>query len=368
MDIGIDCSCVAKAQRTGVARYCVSLLAELPAALGPDDSVTLLYRFSRLKRRRFFERVDDPRFRVSVFQDGLPLPRRLDVVHGPDLRIPRTRTPCVSTVHDLSALELPEIASEAFRQRKYDSLSQVAERARLILCISDVTERVMLERFPAARGRTRVVPLGISPGFEPQDAEVVQEVRERLGLPERYLLFVGQISRRKNLLPLIDAFGRLHLDARFRDVGLVLAGPVQTGGETVVTRVHESAATDSIHMPGFVADEDLPPLYAGAQAFCFTGKAEGFGLPILEAMACGSPVVAARAGANVSTAGGAAELVDPDEPSEIRAALASILDDRTHRERLVADGLRRAQGCTWKETVRKTVEAYRDALGEGAAA
>lgn len=364
MQIGIDCSCVAKAERTGVARYCVSLLSSLPAVIGADDRVTVLYRLSRWRAFRHFEAVDDPRFRRAVFQEGfLPrLPSGLDVVHGPDLRIPETRVPTVSTVHDLSALEHPEIAAESFRRRKHQALTDVSERAQVILCISDYTERILLARYPAATGRTRVVPLGLSERFGRQSPARVEEVRASLGIAGRYLLFVGQISLRKNLPPLFAAFEALAARPEYADLHLVLAGPMQTGGEELLEEARAGTASDRIVLPGFVDDDSLPPLYAGAEAFCFTGKSEGFGLPILEAMACGCPVVVARAGANVSTAGDAALIFDADDADDLAQALLRLLEDSALRQDLIGRGATHAEEFSWRKTARRTVAAYRDAL------
>jgi glycosyltransferase involved in cell wall biosynthesis len=354
---------VAKPERTGVARYCSQLVRALPGVLGPDDRVTLLYRVSRLRRRRGFERIDDPRFGVRVFSDG-PVRvglRGFDVIHGPDLRIPSVPVATVSTVHDLSALELPGIAGDEFRRRKSEALADVARRATEIVCISAFTESSFLERHPEAAGRTRVVPLGISERFGAQAAAETPAVREARGLRSPYVLFVGQISARKNLRPLVEAFGRLHRADPALDLDLVLAGPVQTGGEEVLAAVERLPVAARVRRLGFVGDAELPGLYAGAAAFCFPGKGEGFGIPILEAMACGAPVVAARAGANASTAGDAGILVDPDDPEAWAAALRSLLAPSSERDACVARGRTRAARFSWHETARRTAEAYRDA-------
>lgn len=370
MRIGIDCSCVAKPERTGVARYCSQLVRALPGALGPDDRVTLLYRVSRLRSRRWFERVDDGRFSVRVFAEGalgFGL-RSLDVVHGPDLRLPEVGVPAVSTVHDLSALDLPGIAGDGFVRKKARALAEVARRAARILCISPFTEAAFLERFPDARGRTRVVPLGISDRFRPQDPARVAAMRRARGLQSPYLLFVGQISARKNLPPLVAAFGALHAARPGLDLDLVLAGPIQTGGEEVLDQIRSLPVASRVRLAGFVGDDELPVLYAGAEVFCFPGKGEGFGLPILEAMACGAPVVAAEAGAIVSTAGGAATLFDPDDSAALVAALEPLLDPAGVRAERIAAGRRHAARFSWTETARLTAAAYREALEAGAPA
>ncbi len=366
MRIGIDCSCVAKAERTGVARYCASLLHALAAVMGQDDRVATLYRVSRLKRRRWFERVSDPRFSRAIFQDriGAFPPQRLDVTHGPDLRLPLLPgVPAVSTVHDLSALDLPGIARESFKERKRAALELVARRAAQILCISEFTRTAFLSRYPAAEARTRVVPLGLADRFRPRTDDEIRRVQEGLGVRGPYLLFVGQISARKNLLPLLAAFAELRNAPAMSDLEIVLAGPVQTGGGDILGRIEDSGHAAFVHLPGFVGDDMLPALYAGATAFCFTGKAEGFGLPILEAMACGCPVVVADAGASASTAGGAAVVVPPDDVGALRDALAALIGSAAARADLVERGVTRAGQFTWHETARKTLLAYRDACG-----
>ncbi len=371
MRIGIDCSCVAKQERTGVARYCASLLHSLVSVLEPDDKVAMLYRLSRFKKRRWFEEVADPRFTTCAFQDriGALPPRKLDVVHGPDLRLPSIpRVPAVSTVHDLSALDVPGIAREAFKEKKLRQLAVVAEGAAAILCISEFTRDAFLSRFPAAEARARVLPLGLAPRFVPQSDEQIAAARAEIGVKGRYLLFVGQIAARKNLGPLIDAFIALRAEARFADLELVLAGPVQTGGADVLARIESSDVADAVRMTGFVGDDVLTGLYSGAAAFCFTGKAEGFGLPILEAMACACPVVVADAGASASTAGGAAAVVPPDDAGALRDALVPILDDAAVRADLVARGRTRAARFSWDATARETVAAYRFAIETGAPA
>ena len=316
-------------------------------------------------------RVDDPRFCVGVFHDRLvPFGSGgVDVIHGPDLRIPRfRRIPAVSTVHDLSSLDVPGIAGERFQRKKLLALADVAERAAVILCVSEFTERSFLGRFPTAAGRTRVVPHGLAVRFGPQRTAAVNAVLAKRGLSRPYLLFVGQISARKNLMPLLRAFEALRSRGPLRDLELVIAGPVQTGGDEIVEAARTSPHAAAIRFLGFIDDDELPALYAGAAVFVFPGKGEGFGIPILEAMACGAPVVAANAGANPSTAGDAAVCVDGDSADEFAAAIEHLLTDDAARAAQIERGLRRAGEFTWAETARRTVEAYRDAVRIGAVA
>jgi len=365
MRLGIDCSCLAKRERTGVARYCAALVGELARLLEPDDRVVLLYRVSRLRRLRWFVDVDDPRFSRGYLNDRvLPLhPGNLDVVHGPDVRIPRIPGVApVATIHDLSALEIPGIAGDRFRRRKAKALEDVSHRAAVILCISQFTESMLLRRFPAASGRTRIVPQGISQSFRPVDPPKVWAARAARGLRNPYVLFVGQVSARKNLRPLVDAFARLHEERPGLNLDLVFAGPLQLGGDEVVAAAKALPVGDRIKFLGYVDETDLPALYTGAEAFCFPSKSEGFGMPQIEAMACGCPVIAARAGANESTAGDAALFFEPDDAAGLAARLARVLDRDGERDALVERGRRRAAQFSWRETTRRTLDAYRDAF------
>jgi glycosyltransferase involved in cell wall biosynthesis len=365
MRIGIDCSCLAKPERTGVARYCSSFVQELPGLLDPEDRVVLLYRVSRLRRRRWFVRIEDPRFSVAFLNDRVLSfhPGGLDVVHGPDVRLPKIpHVPAVSTIHDLSALEIPGIAGERFRRRKAAALEDVSRRASVVLCVSQFTEATFLRRYPAAQGRTRVVPQGIGPQFRVIDPSRVRGVVQGQGIRAPYLLFVGQVSPRKNLRPLVEAFGRLHAEKPGLDLDLVIAGPLHSGADEVLAAAHALPVAGRVRFLGFVEDADLPAIYSGATAFCFPSKAEGFGMPTIEAMACGCPVVAARAGANATTAGDAALLYDPDDVAGLTAALRRILVRGPERADLIARGRRRAAQFSWGETAKRILESYREAF------
>lgn len=371
MRVAIDCSSVAKAARTGVARYCSALLGALPDALSTEDSLRLLYRISRWKRRHHRLHLGDPRCSSGWFSEAaLRLTvGRPDVFHGPDLRLPPLRgVPLVSTVHDLSALDLPEVANDGFREKKRRALADVARRATAILCVSSATERAVHAHHPETEGRTRVVPLGLDPMFRVPDEEAVAALRNALGLRGPYVVFIGQLSTRKNLLPLVEAFDRLAASPEHAALELVLAGPVQSGGELVTARVEASPFRDRIHLPGYVQDDQLVPLYAGAAASCFLGKGEGFGLPILESMACGTPVVVADAGASPETGGEAAIVIDPDDVDRLTVELARLHTDPDRRAECSRRGLSHAAGYSWAETARLTVDVYREAIRTGARA
>jgi glycosyltransferase involved in cell wall biosynthesis len=357
--IGIDVSALAKKERTGVARYVLSLVDAM-AAVGGGDEFVLCYRLSRLRRAAHFHRVRRPNFSIRVFQEGFTplLARRLAVFHGPDARIPRLGpVPCVSTVHDAFDVDSEAWADAGFRERKTKVYRDIAERARLLLFVSGYSRDRFLAHIPVPPERVRVVPEGVDPGFGRVPTEVAAEVRARLRLPPAYLLFVGQIAARKNPVRVLEAVARLPAGAP----PLLLAGGSK-GAAAEVRGAHERLRLgDRARFLGHVAEGDLPALYAGARALVFPSLDEGFGLPVLEAFACGTPVLASTAGALPETSGGAALLVDPLSVDAIAAGILRLLGDEGLRADLVERGRRRAAGLTWEETARRTLEAYREA-------
>jgi glycosyltransferase involved in cell wall biosynthesis len=357
--IGIDASALAKKERTGVSRYVLSLVEAL-GAVDTDDRFTLCYRMSRLRRARWFHRVRRPNFRNRVFQEGFTpvLGRSLDVFHGPDARVPRLgKAALVATVHDVFSLDSEKWADEGFREKKRKAYADLASRARFLIFVSPHSRDRFLEFHPVEEARVRVVPEGVDAGFGDLDAEEAAAARGRLGVPPEYLLFVGQIAARKNAVRVLEAVASLPASTP----PLVLAGPRKHGWREVLDTHHRLGLGPRALFLGHVAEEDLAPLYAGARALVFPSLDEGFGLPVLEAFACGTPVLASTAGALPETAGNGALLVDPLSVEAIADGMRRLLEDRNLRRRLVARGRKRAAAMTWEETARRTLALYREA-------
>lgn len=358
--IGIDASALARKERTGVSRYLLSLV-EAFGRIDRADRFHLCYRLSRLRRLRWFHRVRRPNFRTRIFQDGLSpfLARNVDVFHGPDARIPRLgRVPLVATVHDVFSLDSAAWADDAFRAKKKKAYADLAARARFLVFVSTYSRDRFLSHIPVEESRVRVVPEGVDPGFGavvPRDGEAV---RARLQVPLDYLLFVGQVSARKNVPRILEALARLGPGTP----PLVVAGGRKHGWEEVRDVHGRLGLGERVRFLGHVAEEDLPPLYAGAKALVFPSLDEGFGLPVLEAFACGTPVLASTAGALPETAGGAALLVDPKDPDAIAGGLRRLIEDEPLRWDLVGRGRKRAAELTWDAAARRTLEVYREAV------
>jgi glycosyltransferase involved in cell wall biosynthesis len=306
---------------------------------------------------------------VPVVRTALPLPflydawhtlRRphlpraldpLDVVHVTAPVVPPTgRVPMVATVHDLFPVTRPELLTPRGARLLRRGLELVRDQARVVMVPSEVVAADCRD-FGIGADRVRVVPWGATP-VDPQPSEV-DAVRARYGVQGPYVLFVGTLEPRKNLARLVQAVARLGRP----DLTLVVAGPDGWGDAPL----DPAAAGVRTVLTGHVPSADLPALMAGADVFCFPSLAEGFGLPVLEAMAAGAPVVTSAGTACAEVAGTAAVLVDPLDVDSLAGGLARVLDDPALADRLRSAGRSRAAEFTWSAVGAATVAAYQDA-------
>jgi len=272
----------------------------------------------------------------------LVLPRlarraRLDVLHCPTFRAPLAPPACplVVTVHDLAVLRHPETFNQWTRRYSRLCVPRVARAARLMIAVSEYTKRELVELLRTPEEKIRVVPNGVARVFSPDGAAETGE----------YVLAVGTLEPRKNLARLAEATRRLGVELRV--AGAPGWGRVEVGG-------------DAVRSLGRVSDEELARLYRGARCLAYPSLYEGFGIPIVEAMASGTPVVTSRGGATEEVAGGAAVLVDPLDSASIAAGIEEAV---ARREELVPAGLARAREFSWDETARRTADVYREAAG-----
>ncbi len=271
--------------------------------------------------------------------------RRVDVVHATTILIPPTRKPFVVTVHDLAFLHDPTMFTARGSGLFHRSLELIKRHADVVLCSSLATlHDCATAGIPT--DRLRHVPLGAD-AVRPVAVAELAEVRSRLGLLKPYLLFVGTKEPRKNLAGLLNAFAQLEDN----DHDLVVVGPTGWGDEMSIP----SSIAPRVRALGFLASDDLAAVYVGAAAFVYPSFREGFGLPVAEAMAHGTPVVTSRGTSTEEVAGGAAVLIDPTDPADIARGIAEALADATT---LAAKGRARAAEMTWAETARLTRAAY----------
>lgn len=276
----------------------------------------------------------------------------LDLLHlTVPLTIPTGAAPVVATVHDLFPWTDPDRMTERGARLSAAGLTWIRDHARIVMVPSRTVAEQCIDRgFPGAR--LRVVPWGVEPRV-PDRAEVLA-VERRFGIVGPYVLFVGTLEPRKNLAGLLQAVSFLDR----ADLTLVVAGP---DGWGVDGTEHLAAVPGPVVRAGFVAEGELAALQRGAAAFCFPSFAEGFGLPVLEAMGAGAAVVTSSGTATAEVAGDAAVLVDPHDPRALAAAIAQVVDDPGEADALRVRAVERASSFTWSKAARTTLDVYAEA-------
>ena len=373
--IGFDAT-AAVSQGGGIGRYTRELLRAL--ALADSENTYQLFYASRTRPHPLPPLP--PRFHVTrlPFHDiwlarlwqraRAPLPADwitgpIDLFHSPDFTLPPvgrgTRT--LLTVHDLSFVRDPASAAPGLRGYLDVVVPRSVARADHILADSAATRADLVELYRTPPDKISVLYCGIHESFQPvTEAAALDGVRRKYGLGAGpFILAVSTIQPRKNYVRLIQAFSRLKL----RDVRLVIAGGKGWLFEEIFAEVERLGLQERVAFPGFVADEDLPALYSAASVLAYPSLYEGFGLPMLEAMACGTPVVASTAACLPEVAGDAAWLVPPTEVEALAAALEEALTDEAARADMIRRGRARAAQFNWASSAQQLLELYRKLVG-----
>lgn len=324
----------------------VGVAARHRAPPEPDWKPPIPVRHLRMPRRALYEAWH--RLRRPDVQSATGA---VDVIHATSIAIPPRRAPLVVTIHDLAWRRDPGHFTK-HGVRFFDrGLELTRSAADLVLAPSEATRRdLLVEGFEEKA--VRVVPLGVED--HPASLESVDRVRRHYGLASDYVLWAGTIEPRKNLGALLRAWARVDSPGR-----LVLAGPAGWN-EDLDALVDSSSARDRILPLGFVTSDDLRALYAGARVFCFPSLVEGFGFPVLEAMAQGTPVVTSAGTSTEELSGKAGLLVDPTDEGAIASAIQEILDDPELAATMAAAGKLRAAEFSWARTGELLARAYRD--------
>jgi glycosyltransferase involved in cell wall biosynthesis len=404
MRIGIDYTS-AVCQGAGIGRYTRELVNAL-LACDPADEFRLFAAASAGRRGKGepllvpaainaglrLLPISDRRMATIWHRLRLPIPVELftgqvDVFHSPDFTLPpvwRART--LLTIHDLSFVTHPETVHPLVLRYLNAAVPRSVRRADHVIAVSEHTRRDLVHWLGIGEEHVSVIYHGVNPAFRRvADGERLAAVRARYGLPERFILHVGTLQPRKNLPRLIEAYAALigagdglgwppprPSPARQGRVGagatgelpvLVLAGGKGWLEDEIYASVKHLGLEGYVRFLGFVDDADLPALYSLAELFVFPTLYEGFGLPVLEAMACGTPVVCSDASSLPEVTGEAALLVAPTDVSGLTAAMRRALTDADLRARLFAAGLARARQFTWEDAARRTVALYRGSEG-----
>jgi glycosyltransferase involved in cell wall biosynthesis len=371
MRIGLDGIPLANT-KTGIGHYTLALARAL-AGLSPSDEFELVSPFpflteslehlpDNLRARRARGRLAGKRW----WTVGLPFEVRragYALFHGTNYDIPlwnRCRT--VVTIHDLSVLLLPEMHERAIVRRARRRLPIMARAADVIITATEAVRREICEHLRVDTQRVVVTPYAPRRSFRVVALEQAAEVKRRLRVEDDFLLFVGTIEPRKNLLTLVRALEEVLRSTRLRPQ-LVIAGREGWLTDELFSYIKRAGLPERLRFTGYVSEEDLSALYSSCSAFIYPSLYEGFGLPPLEAMACGAPVITSRVPSIMEVVGDAAHLVEPKDAAALAQSIIKLLENEGERERLSRAGLARAAGFTWEKTAEQTLAVYREVLG-----
>lgn len=303
-----------------------------------------------------------PSYRAVSMLTSLPaklFSYRLDFMHATFIPPPITPHDYVFTLVCSSMFERPEFYPLPIRLRLVALMGLAVRQAKLIICISQHIQDVVRDRFTLPPERTAVIPLAANATFRPiPEAECRTFVRERYGVDAPYFLFSGRWEQRKNIVRILEAFHRFKSEVR-SPLKLVLTGERTWAGKEAEETIRRNKMEDEIIDLGKSSVDELPQLYAGAQALIYPSLWEGFGLPIIEAMGTGTPVITSNHSSMAEIGANAALLVDPLSVDDIAAAMHRISSDPVLHADLRARGLDRAKMFSWENTARQTLAAYR---------
>jgi glycosyltransferase involved in cell wall biosynthesis len=375
MRIAIDYSAAVN-QRAGVGRLVRNQVLAL-ADVDAENDYRLVYArpnkgiIPQFPRGENFARREFPlreRYLTILWHRAkLPVPAEwlsgpVDVYHSPDFVLPPLRhAKGILTVHDLAFLMRPDCADAGLRAYLEQVVPRSVQRADFIIADSENTRNDLVVLLGVPPASIAVVPGGVEARFAPvTNAHQLQRARERIGVGDApFVLAIGVIEPRKNLNRLMDAFQAIKQRGEVpANLKLVLAGGRGWLFDGIFEHHANSPVRDDILLPGFVPDELLPAVYSAAEVLAFPSLYEGFGLPILEAMACGTPVVASRASCLPEVAEGAAVLIEPTDVDGLANALETVLLDSALRKRLIDQGLRRAGEYTWRRAAERLLDVY----------
>lgn len=381
LHVGINAQLVSFAQtyrNAGVSRYTYTLLdglsrAEAPqrytAFVAPGEAAAAgkspLATSGRIELAASTWPTAKPQQRILWEQLALPgelRKREIDVFHSPVNVLPE-RLPCASvvTVHDLAFVHYPEFFRRARRMYQRTFTARSVRAATLVVAVSESTKRDLAEVFLAPEERLRVIYPAIDADFQPvRDERRLAEFRARHGLPEQYILFLGTLEPRKNLVSLVEAYAQLRASDETAPP-LVIAGAKGWYYSSLFERVQSLRMQTHITFAGYISREEQPLWYAAAKLFVYPSVYEGFGLPIVEALACGAPTITSDVSSMPEAGGSVALRVAPGEPARLAHAMRGALADPAVRERTLAEGPRWAQRFSAAHMAAQYTEVYAEA-------
>ena len=375
MRIGIDAHSVGT-KLGGNESYAVNLIE----ALAQIDSVNhyTIYVTTSEARDRFTDRWSNfkvrstlphtPLIRIPISLSAELRKRPVDVLHVQFTAPPFCPCPVVVSIHDLSFEHLPETFKRRSRTQLRLTVRHSARRATRILSLSEHTRRDIIETYRIDAEKVSAIPLAAAEHFGPvNDNRELQRVRHNYGIAGDYILCVGSIQPRKNLARLIRAYALLRGNSSADKLPkLVLVGKCAWLYDETLRTLEKAGVKDTVVVTGYVPESDLPALYSGALCFVYPSYFEGFGLPPLEAMKCGAPVIVGDRTSLPEVVGDAALSVDPFDIEAIAAAITRLVNNSTLRHELSVRGQERARMFSWQHTARETLKVYTEVAKAGA--
>lgn len=374
MRIGIDAHFVGN-RETGNETYTLNLIRSLAAVDREPNNYSLYFTNTEAAARplvadsRFHNRLlkpTNPLIRVPFVFPWEVARRPVDVLHThytvPPFLPKGTRT--VVTIHDISWEYYPELYSATHLLRLKTTVPWSARRADRIVVASQSMKQSLIERYKVEAEKIVATSFAVAGNFAPRERA---SCRERLlakhGIEGHFILCVANIRPVKNLVRVLRAFAHL-CKGQSIEAKLVIVGMARDGSGPFFSTLQKLKLEHDVIFTGYVDQADLPDFYSAAEAFLFPSIFEAFGLPVLEAMACGTPVITSNRSACPEVAGGAALLVDPEDPEKISDAIERVLSDASLREQLRAAGLKRAREFSWKATAAQTLAVYQELAKE----
>ena len=372
MHIGLDGIPLAAA-KTGIGHYTFELAQSL-ARIAADDSFELIAPANILAENGEREALP-ANLRVTYREPnalskhwwtiGLPLYMRrspFDLFHGTNYNVPLWKLcPTVVTIHDLSLFLYPETHEEHLVRRGLKRMPIMARTATRIITPSESVRREVVERLKIAPDKIVAIPEAARREFHPAGDEEKRDVRRKFRIEDDFLLYVGTLEPRKNLMLLVRALEEVLRTTELKPK-LVIAGKKGWLVDELFAYIERAGISDRLLFTGYVGDEDLRALYSSCRVCIYPSLYEGFGLPPLEAMACGTPVITTRIPSLMETVGTAARLVEPDDVHALASNIVELLTDKSARTFLSEAGLRRAAEFSWEKTARLTLDVYREVI------
>lgn len=380
MRVGLDGYPLAE-PRTGVGHYTLELARAL-ALTSPADEFELVSpaaldqtAIDEISREGLPNlHLTNPRassVRGHWWAIGLPLyarRARFDLFHGTNYDVPLWNSRrSVVTIHDLSTLLHSERHRDRLVRRARVRLPAAVRLAKMIITPTEIVRREVCEYFGVKASKVAAIPSAARRSFRPLPLAQTVETRKRLGIEDDFLLFVGTLEPRKNLLTLLKALAQILTETSLRPQ-LVIAGGEGWLMDETYAFIGKSGIADRLRLTGYLGDQALCALYSSCRIFVYPSLYEGFGLPPLEAMACGAPVIAGRIPALRETLGDAACLVDPEDVEALAKNIIDLWEDPHQRRVLAVSGKEHAEQFSWERTAQLTLEVYRSVLGKRASA